>query len=254
MLDNEYQYHIKLKHGDVAKYVFLTGDPGRCEKIAEYLEDPVFVGTNREYTTYNGKLNGEMVTVMSTGIGGPSAAIAIEELVKLGGEIFIRIGTCGGMQSDVVAGDVVIATGAIRMEGTSREYLPIEFPAVADFTVVSALVKACSELDCAYHTGVVQSKDSFYGQHSPEIKPVSYELLSKWEAWIKGGALASEMECAALFTVAAYLRVKVGAILHVVNNQEREKQCLPNTYISDMSNCIKAAINAMKEYISQDLK
>lgn len=240
------QYHIGLNKGDVGKYVILPGDPKRCKKIAQYFDDPKLIADNREYVTYTGYLNGEKVSVTSTGIGGPSAAIAMEELVNVGAEVFIRVGTCGGMQLDVKGGDLVIATGAIRMEGTSKEYAPIEFPAVANLDVVNALVKASENLGYTHHTGVVQCKDSFYGQHSPEIKPVSYELMNKWEAWKRLGCLASEMESAALFVVASYLGVKVGSVFLTVANQEREKQNLENPVVHDTEKAIKTAIEAIK--------
>ena len=240
------QYHIGLNKGDVGKYVILPGDPKRCKKIAQYFDDPKLVSDNREYVTYTGYLNGEKVSVTSTGIGGPSAAIAMEELVNVGAEVFIRVGTCGGMQLDVKGGDLVIATGAIRMEGTSKEYAPIEFPAVANLDVVNALVKASENLGYTHHTGVVQCKDSFYGQHSPEIKPVSYELMNKWESWKRLGCLASEMESAALFIVASYLGVKVGSVFLTVANQEREKQNLENPVVHDTEKAIKTAIEAIK--------
>ena len=185
------QYHIGLKQGDVGKYVILPGDPKRCAKIAQYFDEPKLVADNREYVTYTGYLDGEKVSVTSTGIGGPSAAIALEELVNVGAETFIRVGTCGGMQIDVKGGDIVIATGAIRAEGTSKEYAPIEFPAVANLDVTNALVQASKNLGYTSHTGVVQCKDSFYGQHSPETKPVSDELLNKWEALKRLGCLSS---------------------------------------------------------------
>ena len=240
------QYHIGLNKGDVGKYVILPGDPKRCKKIAQYFDNPKLVADNREYVTYTGYLNGEKVSVTSTGIGGPSAAIAMEELVNVGAEVFIRVGTCGGMQLDVKGGDLVIATGAIRMEGTSKEYAPIEFPAVANLDVVNALVKASENLGYTHHTGVVQCKDSFYGQHSPEVKPVSYELMNKWEAWKRLGCLASEMESAALFIVASYLGVKVGSVFLTVANQEREKQNLENPVVHDTEKAIKTAIEAIK--------
>jgi uridine phosphorylase len=244
--DDGRQYHIGLKEGDIGKYVILPGDPKRCEKIAQYFENPVLVADRREYVTYTGYIDGEKVSVTSTGIGGPSAAIAMEELVKCGAEVFIRVGTCGGMQLDIKGGDLVIATGAIRAEGTSKEYAPIEFPAVADFRIVNALVDAAENLGFVHHTGVVQCKDSFYGQHSPETKPVSYELQNKWEAWKRLGCLASEMESAALFVVASYLNVKVGSIFLTVANQEREKLSLENPVVHDTERAIKTAIEAIK--------
>ena len=240
------QYHIGLKQGDVGKYVILPGDPKRCAKIAQYFDEPKLVADNREYVTYTGYLDGENVSVTSTGIGGPSAAIALEELVNVGAETFIRVGTCGGMQIDVKGGDIVIATGAIRAEGTSKEYAPIEFPAVANLDVTNALVQASKNLGYTSHTGVVQCKDSFYGQHSPETKPVSDELLNKWEAWKRLGCLASEMESAALFVVASYLNVKVGSVFLTVANQEREKQNLENPVVHDTEKAIKTAIEAIK--------
>ena len=244
--DDGTQYHIGLKEGDVGKYVILPGDPKRCQKIAQYFDNPQLVADRREFVTYTGYLDGEKVSVTSTGIGGPSAAIALEELVKVGADTFIRVGTCGGMQLDVKSGDLVIATGAIRMEGTSKEYAPIEFPAVANLNVVNAIVDAAKKLDFPHHIGVVECKDSFYGQHSPEIMPVSYELQNKWEAWKRLGCLASEMESAALFTVASYLRVRVGSVFLTVANQERERANLENPVVHDTEKSIKTAIEAIR--------
>ena len=249
---NGEQYHIGLKEGDAGKYVILPGDPKRCKKIAEYFDDAKLIADRREYTTYTGYLNGEKVTVTSTGIGGPSASIALEELVKIGAEKFIRVGTCGGIDIDVKGGDLVIATGAVRMEGTSKEYAPIEFPAVADLDITNALVEAGKKLNHPFHTGIVQCKDSFYGQHSPEKSPVSYELINKWEAWKRLGCKASEMESAALFVVASALKVKVGSVFLTVANQEREKLNLENPVIHDTDTAIKAAIEALKILIEND--
>ncbi len=240
------QYHIGLQKGDVGKYVILPGDPKRCVKIAQYFDDAKLVADKREFVTYTGYLDGEKVSVTSTGIGGPSASIAMEELVKVGAEVFIRVGTCGGMSLDVKGGDVVIATGAIRMEGTSKEYAPLEFPAVANLDVTNALVEAAKNLGFTYHTGVVQCKDSFYGQHNAENMPVSYELQNKWEAWKRLGCLASEMESAALFVVASYLKVKAGSVFLTVANQEREKQNLENPVVHDTEKAIKTSIEAIK--------
>lgn len=246
------QYHIGLKEGDVGEYVILPGDPKRCEKIAQYFDDAKLVADRREFTTYTGYLNGVKVSVTSTGIGGPSASIAMEELVKVGAKYFIRVGTCGGMDLDVKSGDLVIATGAIRMEGTSKEYAPIEFPAVANYDIVTALINSAKKLDLPYHVGVVECKDSFYGQHSPELMPVNYELQNKWNAWLKLGCLASEMESAALFIVASYLKVKVGSIFLVVANQEREKRGLENPVAHDTELAIKTAVEAIKNLIAEN--
>ncbi len=248
------QYHIQVGEGDVGRYVIMPGDPKRCAKIAKYFDDAKLMADSREYVTYTGYLDGVKVSVTSTGIGGPSASIAMEELVMSGADTFIRIGTCGGMQTEVMSGDVVIASGAIRMEGTSREYAPIEFPAVADIQIVNALTDAARKLEQNYHVGVVQCKDSFYGQHSPEVKPVSYELLNKWEAWKRLGCLASEMESAALFVVASSLRVRVGSCFLVVANQEREKEGLDNPVVHDTDMAIRVAVEALRTLIREDMR
>ncbi|MBR5143599.1 MAG: uridine phosphorylase [Clostridia bacterium] len=254
MQDIGTQFHIRCNVGDVGRYVFLPGDPGRCEEIAKHFDNPVHVGMNREYNIYTGTLLGEKVSVCSTGIGGPSAAIAMEELKNIGADTFIRIGTCGGIDLDVQPGDIVVATGAIRFEHTSMEYAPIEFPAVSDFGVASALKAASEELGYRTHTGVVQCKDAFYGQHSPEKSPVYYELLQKWESWKRLGVKASEMESAALFVIASALHVRCGSCFHVIWNQEREKLGMDMTMTEDTTGAIKVGIEAMKKLIAEDLK
>ena len=248
------QFHIRCKEGDVGRYVFLPGDPGRCESIAAHFDNPVHIGMNREYNIYTGTLLGEKVSVCSTGIGGPSAAIAMEELAAIGADTFIRVGTTGGIALDVCPGDVVVATGAIRFEHTSFEYAPMEFPSVPDFDVTAALKAASEDLGYRTHTGIVQCKDSFYGQHSPDKSPVSYELHQKWEAWKRLGVKSSEMESAALFVVAAALGVRCGSCFHVVWNQEREKLGMFMKMTEDTSGAIKVGIEAMKRIIAQDLK
>lgn len=246
------QYHIQLRKGDVGRYVILPGDPKRCKKIAEHFDNPVLMADSREYVTYTGYLDGEKVSVTSTGIGGPSASIAMEELVQCGADTFIRVGTCGGIDLDVKGGDIVVATGAVRMEGTSREYAPIEFPAVADLNVANALVASAKELGYTFHTGVVQCKDAFYGQHEPEMMPVGYELINKWEAWKKLGCLASEMETAALYIVAAKLHVRVGACFLVMANQEREKLGFENPVVHDTDMAVQVAVEAIRKLIKED--
>ena len=246
------QYHIGVAPGEVGRYVILPGDPKRCAKIAAYFDDPVLVADNREYVTYTGTLDGVRVSVTSTGIGGPSASIAVEELKRCGADTFIRVGTCGGMQLDVCGGDLVIATGAIRAEGTSKEYAPIEYPAVSDFTVTTALAEAATKLGVRHHIGVSQSKDSFFGQHEPEVMPVDYELINKWNAWVKMGCLASEMESAALFIEGSFLRARVGACFLVVANQERAKAGLSNEQVHDTELAIRTAVEALRLLIRKD--
>ncbi len=247
--DQGLEYHIKVNADMIGKYVIMPGDPKRCALIAQYLDDAKLVADSREFVTYTGYLDGEKVSVTSTGIGGPSAAIALQELAHCGAHTFVRIGTCGGMQTDVIGGDVVVATGAVRMEGTSREYAPIEYPAIADLDVVNALVTVAKDMNISVHTGVVQSKDSFYGQHSPLSMPVGYELENKWEAWKRMGCKASEMESAALFIVGSYLRVRVGACFLVVANQEREAQGLENPEVHDTDMAIRVAVEAIRMLI-----
>ena len=219
-IHNERLYHIGITPAQGARAAIICGDPGRVESIAELCDGCAPLASNREYTSFEADLGDERILVMSHGIGGPSTAICIEELYMAGVRTIIRVGTCGGMAKTVKSGDLVIASSAIRAEGTSREYLPIEFPAVADFDVTEALRDEARALSLPYHVGVVHCKDSFYGQHSPERMPVAGELLSKWKAWIAGGALASEMETAALFCVSASLGIRSGAVLRALWNQE----------------------------------
>ena len=280
------QYHTQVGIGDVGRYVLMPGDPKRCAKIARYFDNAEQVADSREYVTWTGTLDGVMVSATSSGIGGPSTAIAMEELSLCGVDTFVRVGTCGGIQPEVKSGDLVIATGAVRMEGTSREYAPIEYPAVADLQVTNALASAAKKLGFAYgkeidpetgvlkgseisagvreqnekpamvpayHIGVVQCKDSFFGQHEPEKMPVSYELLNKWEAWKRMGCLASEMESAAMFIVAEKLRARAGTCLMVVANQEREKLGLYNPIVRDTDQTIRTGIEALRELIRADL-
>lgn len=248
------QYHLQIRKGDVGRYVIMPGDPKRCERIARHFDQAELIADSREYVTYTGYLVGEKVSVTSTGIGGPSAAIALEELVRCGADTFVRVGTCGGMALDVKGGEIVVATGAIRMEGTSKEYAPIEYPAVADLSVTNALVNAARSCGYPCHTGVVECKDAFYGQHEPETKPVSYELQNKWEAWLRMGCKASEMESAALFIAAAHLRVRAGSDFLVVANQEREKAGLENPIVHDTEAAIKVAVEALRLLIKEDAR
>ena len=269
--DPNRQYHIQVAPGEVGRFCILPGDPKRCRVIASYFDDPVLIADNREYVTYTGTVDGVKVSVTSTGIGGPSASIALEELVNCGVDTFIRVGTCGGMQPQVKSGDIIVATGAVRMEGTSKEYAPIEYPAVPDYTVASALIRAAeAECGCAAvtdpqgedeeedegearrcHVGVVQCKDAFYGQHSPESMPAGYELINKWNAWIRMGCLASEMESAALFIAGAARRVRVGSVFLVMANQERERLGLPNPVVHDMDLPIRVAVEAIRRLSGQ---
>lgn len=249
------QFHLPIAPGEIGKYCILPGDPDRCEKIAAHLQNPIHLGQKREYNIWNGELCGERVTVCSTGIGGPSTAIAIEELANCGAHTMIRVGTCGGIDLAVRAGDTVIASGAIRQDGTSHEYAPPEFPAVPSHEVLIALIEAARESGAPYHVGVVQSKDSFYGQHAPQTKPIAGALLEKWEAWKALGTLASEMEASTLFTVGAYRRLRTGAVFCTVWNQERFAADLDaqsdGKYNTEIA--IQTAIDALARLIAADV-
>jgi uridine phosphorylase len=250
------QHHIQLKSGDVGRYVLLPGDPGRCEKIAKYFDKPKKTAQNREYTSYTGTLLGEKVSVVSTGIGCPSAAIAVEELIRIGADTFIRVGTSGGMQPGIESGDIAIVTGAIRDEGTSMHYMPPEFPAVADLDVVLALKQAAERLKMTHHLGVSQSKDSFYGEWYPDEMPVASRLKSRWEAWVKGGAVCSEMEAAAIFVICSIHRKRAGGAMLMLQIPDKiptkPAEILKLLKGFDEDRVIRVAVEGLKILIEQD--
>lgn len=257
LLQDDIQFHLRVTSEQVGKYVILPGDPGRVEKIAEHFDNAHFVASNREYTTWTGTLLGEKVSCVSTGIGGPSAAIAIEELIRCGAHTFIRIGTSGGININVVGGDLIIASGAIRGDGTSKEYIPEDYPAVPDFDVLSALVEAARELSTnelgnGYHVGVIQSKDSFYGEIEPQKMPVADYLVNRWESYVRCGCLTSEMEAATLFSVAIARKVRAGAVLTALWNVERSKAGLPDPVCESNERAIRCAVEAIKILIEKD--
>ena len=217
--------HLPLKIGEVARYVIVPGDPNRVEIIASVFDEYELQGSNREFNAARGRYKGIEVSVVSTGIGCPSTAIAVEELSYIGAEVFIRIGTSGAVEQSVKKGDIFIATGAVRDDGTSKQYIPIEFPAVADFELVTNLIKASEKLDVEAKVGICQSKDSFFGEVEPERMPVAPYLDYKWSAWQKGGVGASEMEAATLFTLAQIKKLKASAVLAVeVSDEETVKK------------------------------
>jgi uridine phosphorylase len=236
------QHHIQLEKGDVGRYVLLPGDPGRCEVIAKHLDNAVHVATNREYVTYTGYLDGVKVSVTSTGIGCPSAAIAVEELARVGADTFIRVGTSGGIQPGTKSGDLAIVSAAIRDEGTSSHYMPMEFPAIADLEIVTALRRAAQIKEVRYRVGITQSKDSFYGEVEPERSAVSEKLLDRWRAWEIGGAICSEMEASAIFIIASMLKVRAGGIMAMHGEGE----------FGSLEPLIETAILGVRELIKGD--
>ncbi len=210
------QYHLECAPGDVGRYVLLPGDPGRVPLIASFIEKAQKVAQHREYTTYTGWLDGEKVSVTSTGIGGPSTAIAVEELARIGAHTFVRVGTAGPMQPFMQPDDLVVVTAAVRDEGTARQYMPEAFPAMADLDVAECLRQACRAAGVRFHVGLSHSKDSFYGEVEPERMPLAHQLTRDWQAWVQGGVLCSEMESATLFVVASVLGRRAGGLMVAV--------------------------------------
>jgi uridine phosphorylase len=241
------QYHLKTAKGDVGRYVILCGDPGRVPKIAAHFDDARHVVTNREYVTYTGELGGVKVSAVSTGIGGPSSAICVEELINCGADTFIRVGTSGGMYPDVKAGDLVIASAAVRDDGTSAEYMPLSYPAAADFSLCRALADSAERLGVKTHIGVVHSKDSFYGETHPGTMPVGSHLKQRWAAYMQLGCLASEMECAAIYAVAAARGVRASSVLLSVWNVDSND----GKAVFDTENAIKCAVGAFLSDIAR---
>jgi uridine phosphorylase len=252
-MTGQIQHHIRCRPGEVGRYVLLPGDPKRSARIAAAFDDARLVADHREFVTYTGTLLGEAVSVTSTGIGCPSTAIAVEELAAIGAATFIRVGTCGGMQRHVLPGDLVIASAAIRDEGTSRQYLPLAFPAVADPVVTGALAGAARAADVRHHVGIVQSKDAFYAEWAPERMPLADELIARNRAWKRGGAIGSEMEASTLFVVASVLGARAGGIMRVGGNPElgpRDPAAPPDD--PPLDDLIATAIAGLKLLIRRD--
>jgi len=249
-------FHLHIKEGDVGRYVLLPGDPGRCEKIAAFFDNAHFVAQNREYVTWTGTLLGEKVSVVSTGIGCPSTAIAVEELVDVGADTFIRVGSSGAMQPEARMGDVAIVTGAIRDEGTTLHYLPVEFPAVADIDVVTSLRQAAQVLGYRHHVGIAQSKDSFYGEVERTRMPMAERLEQRWKAWVAGGAVCSEMESAVIFILASLYRKRAGGAMLIINDDDLaetdEKDPGKKMAEFDADKVIRVAVEGLKLLIQGD--
>lgn len=247
--------HINLGKGDVGRYAIVPGDPDRCEIIAAHLDNPRKVAQKREYTTWQGELDGELITVTSTGIGGPSAAICIEELHKCGVDTFIRVGTCASTCADVQTGDIVVPNGSIRMEGTGLHYLPMEFPAVPNYQVMKALEESAVSLGFHVVVGPSITKDSFYTQTEPETKPVCDELTFRWNSYVKGGAACTSMEEATLYLACASLHVRSGSVLVSATNFDGSvsKRNTADVYPTDkIQKPIMTAIEALRRLIRAD--
>ncbi len=245
-------HHLKLKKGDVGRYIIMPGDPKRCVKIAKRFDNAKLIADYREYATYTGYINGVKVSAVSHGIGGPSTAIALEELIKVGADTFLRVGTCGGMNMDVLPGDVVIVNGAVKGGGTMDNYIPKEFPCVPNIDVLEAIIEGAEKIKTRTHVGVVQCKDAFYAQHAPESMAVDKELLYKWDSYIKAGCLASEMESATLFAIGAAKNVRTGAAMLVLHNQERIRNNINDKKDYTGEEAIDLIIESIKILIDKD--
>ena len=236
------QYHTQTQQGDVGRYVLMPGDPGRVPLIAARLENAVHIATNREYVTYTGWLEGEKVSVTSTGIGCPSSAIAVEELYRSGADTFIRVGTSGSLQPGTKSNDLAIVTGAIRHEGASLHYMPIEFPALCDLEIVQAMKSAVQRLGVRNQVGISHSKDSFYGEVEPDRSAKSEQLKDLWRAWQIGGAICSEMEISTICVVSSILRARAGGIMAMHGEGE----------FGPLDGLIIAAVESVRELIKLD--
>lgn len=252
-MEKKKMMHIGISTGDVGRYVFLPGSPERTEKIARYFENPQEIAYNREFRTWVGTLDGEPVAVTSTGVGGPSAAIAVEELFQCGADTMMRVGSCASVSPKVSMGDIVVPGGAIRMEGVGCHYLPMEFPAVPSFELMKALEEAARELGFPCDTGVTITKASFYSQTAPETKPVAEELIYRWNAYVRGGATNTSMECAPLFLIGASLGIRTASVMVSATNckaYDEQSRTQPLKNLEDRA--IQVAIAGMRKIIRQD--
>lgn len=238
----EVQYHVGLKKGDVGRYVLLPGDPGRVPKIAKFFDSAEKIASNREYTTYTGYIDGIKISATSTGIGCPSAAIALEELIRVGADTFIRVGTAGALQPYIKLGDAVISTGAIREDGTSKQYIPVSYPAVADLDVTLALREAAKKLGLKYHLGIMHCKDAFYIEE-PDIIPHHSHNNQLWQTWRKANVAATSMESSALFTIGTIRKVRVGEITAIIGLTYDDSPIVKKVGVDE---AIQTAIEAVK--------
>jgi uridine phosphorylase len=246
----ERKYHVGLTEDEVGKYVLYPGDPARTAVIAKHLEDAREVAFSREYRTFTGTVTGRPVSAISSGMGGPSVAIGMEELRELGVHTFLRVGTCGALQPEVKMGDLVIASGAVRTEGTGDGYVPKEFPAVADHEVVTALLESARELGAPHHLGIIRAVDALYSDLVPDTMPNGAHLREELAMWASAGVLANDMESSTLFVVASVRRLRAGSLLLCVDEVGAgEIHHLDPSYMERM---LKVAIGAIRRLIERD--
>ena len=238
------QPHILCEDKDVAERVLLPGDPARVLRVADYLDDWKEIAFNREFRTVTGNYKGMPVTVTSTGIGGASAVIAVEELIACGARKFIRIGSCGACQPEIGLGELVISSGSVREDGASRMYAPEAFPAVSDFELTSAAAEVCKKEGFKYHVGITRSHDSFYIDHEAQLM----------REWNRLGVLASDMETSALFTIAAIRRVKAASILNNVVLYEGDLKESVGDYVDEAATAAEGEKREIKTALEAIIK
>ncbi len=238
------QYHIQCKPGDVAPYVLLPGDPDRVARISKYWDERREVARHREYVTHTGKYKGAPISATSTGIGCPAAAIAVEELLRVGAHTFIRVGTTGAIQPEIKVGDLVISRAAVRLDGTSKQYVRVEYPAVAHHEVVLALIEAAEALGVRYHVGITASTDSFYtGQARPGFKGYSQSWMKNLIPDLRAARVLNfEMEASTIFTLSNIYGARAGAVCAVLANRVTDEFVMD----AGVEDAIKVANEAVK--------
>ena len=247
---DEKKYHVGLAKGDVGEYVLVPGDPFRTPMVAKHLDGAKEVAFSREYRTFTGSVDGVPVSTMSTGMGGPSVAIGVEELAELGVHTFLRVGTCGAAQPEIKVGDLVIAHASVRSEGTPNGYVPLEYPAVASFHVVEALMEAARASGVPYHVGVIRSVDALYSDLMPERMPRPQYLREELDMWSRAGILSNDMETSTLFVVSRLRKLRAGTInLCVDELGAGEIHHLDPSYMDRM---LKVAVDAIRLLIARD--
>jgi uridine phosphorylase len=249
MAVTEKKYHIGLGAGDVGDYVLMPGDPFRTPLIARHLDDAREVAFSREYRTFTGTVDGVKVSTMSSGMGGPSVAVGVEELHELGVHTLLRVGTCGGLQPQVKTGDLVIAIGSVRSEGTPDGYVPKEYPAIASLDVVNALVEAAEAAEAPYHVGVMRSVDALYSDLLPDQMPRP-DLRPELEMWTKAGIVGNDMETSTLFIVSRLRNMRAGTVCLCVDEVGAgEIHHLDQSYMDRM---LAVAVDAIRRLIKRD--
>ncbi len=243
------QYHLMIRRGDVSRYVLLPGDPERVPLIAKYWDKAWHVATHREFVTYSGYYKGVFISATSTGIGAPSTAIAIEELARCGVDTFIRVGTTGALRREIKLGDLVISTGAVRLEGTSRHYVISEYPAVANFEIVLALIEAAENLGVNYHVGLTASSDSFYvGQERPGFRDYLPPFQRGLIDYLRSvGVLNFEMEASVIFVLSNIYGLRAGAVCAAVANRETD-EFKPGVGVEDAIRVANEAVKILSEW------